>query len=354
MSSSTPATAHTFGPSCRLNPVTPPEFDDGLEGIPPLKAQFFYSSPIPIDDPLSAATIVGASETRASKLPLRPFSAGDNTALERAWLGFSSHRDRRNHRQAQRNRSPSPSLSKENAQKLAAIIAQLAAKHREKHDREGQPPQPAGLSDTTPCCAELLIDASAELRREFCALSRRHQSLNHDRVVEGVTDLLTRMRINSDASSEVDTVHKPVVVQLSQSLDRTLDRTQSPNRARAMTAFAASPDGKVATTTSATIPARPPVLGDSLSRKPFARVETSTKDPGSSSGTKTPNRTERGAQITTQSPAEAIDLGADLVEIPVGISRLHKVHLPILQMRPIYWSPVNDISVVLRATWFYK
>ncbi len=29
------------------------------------------------------------------------------------------------------------------------------------------------------------------------------------------------------------------------------------------------------------------------------------------------------------------------------------VALPALQMKPIYWSPVNDIAVVLRATWFY-
>jgi hypothetical protein len=42
------------------------------------------------------------------------------------------------------------------------------------------------------------------------------------------------------------------------------------------------------------------------------------------------------------------------IDIPVGISRLHEVTLPALQMKPIYWSPVNDISVVMRATWFYS
>ena len=25
-----------------------------------------------------------------------------------------------------------------------------------------------------------------------------------------------------------------------------------------------------------------------------------------------------------------------------------------MQMKPIYWSPVNDASHVIRATWFYK
>ena len=42
------------------------------------------------------------------------------------------------------------------------------------------------------------------------------------------------------------------------------------------------------------------------------------------------------------------------VEVPVGISRLHLVDLPTLQMKPIYWSPVHDVSRVVRGTWFYK
>lgn len=42
------------------------------------------------------------------------------------------------------------------------------------------------------------------------------------------------------------------------------------------------------------------------------------------------------------------------VEVPVGISRLHMTSLPALQMKPLYWSPVNDIAIVTRATWFYR
>lgn len=352
MASSSPTSGHTFGPSCRLNPVTPPEPAEGPQNIPSIKTQFFYSSPIPIDDPLSAATIVGSAETRASKLPLRPFSPGDNIALERAWLGFSSDRDRRNHSHAQRNRSPSPSLSEENAQKLAAIVAQLAAKHKEKHDREGQPPV-ATLGGSS-CCPELLIDASAELRTEFCAVTRRRQqSLDHDRVVEGVMDQLTRLRSNSDVSSQAVSTPKPVVVQLGTSPLR------NPGMVGGMSSFGASPDGQV-TTTTANIPVRPPVVDNALSRKPFARVETNTDGTGSSTADRSPtsanprHRREADSQTATRTPVDVTDVGNDLVEISVGISRLHKVHLPILQMRPIYWSPVNDISVVLRATWFYR
>ncbi|KAK8929909.1 putative phospholipase [Metarhizium anisopliae] len=45
---------------------------------------------------------------------------------------------------------------------------------------------------------------------------------------------------------------------------------------------------------------------------------------------------------------------ASVLDVVVGISRLHKVSLPALLMKPIYWSPVNDVAVVMRATWFYR
>lgn len=43
-----------------------------------------------------------------------------------------------------------------------------------------------------------------------------------------------------------------------------------------------------------------------------------------------------------------------IYEVPVGISRLHLVKFPSLQMKPIYWSPVNDTASVTRGTWFYQ
>nr|OQO27544.1 hypothetical protein B0A51_06296 [Rachicladosporium sp. CCFEE 5018] len=41
-------------------------------------------------------------------------------------------------------------------------------------------------------------------------------------------------------------------------------------------------------------------------------------------------------------------------QIAVGVSRLHQVEMPDLQMCPIYWQPVNDIAKVVRGTWFYQ
>ena len=343
-------TSHTRGPSCRLAPIPSPAPVEGLEGIPPITAQFFYSSPIPIDDPLSAATIVGSTDAKSFKAPFRPFSAADNIALEKAWLGFASDRDRRNHRQAARNRSPSPSLSKENAAKLAAIVAQLAAKHKEKHDREGQSPLAALV-----CCQELAIDASAELRKEFCAVTRRHQqSLDHDLVVQGVMAQLKRLGSGPDASLTVVPGKSTSSVPLGTSPIPSLSGIAD---ARPSTATGAGELPPLAA-----VPARPPVVDDGISGKPFVRVESnarssnttpddrSLKHPGERSG-----RGRSDSRASAQPAVENLERHvSDTVEVPVGISRLHMVSLPVLQMKPIYWSPVNDIAVVLRATWFYR
>ncbi len=42
------------------------------------------------------------------------------------------------------------------------------------------------------------------------------------------------------------------------------------------------------------------------------------------------------------------------IDIPVGVSKLYMVKLPAMQMSPIYWSPINDVSPITRGTWFYK
>ncbi|KAF5509874.1 putative phospholipase [Colletotrichum fructicola] len=70
---SAPAQVHTYGPKCRLTPVAHPT-PTGQDN----------------DDPLSPGTIAGASDARTTRGQIRPFSLGDNNALEKAWLSFLS------------------------------------------------------------------------------------------------------------------------------------------------------------------------------------------------------------------------------------------------------------------------
>ncbi|RYP06703.1 hypothetical protein DL764_003005 [Monosporascus ibericus] len=267
--------SHNFGPECRLAPVTQPFPLSEVDDIPPINAQYFYNSPIPIDDPLSASAITATTtDSKASKGNLQPFSRGDNNALERAWLGLASAQRRRNHVQARRSRCPSPSLARANADKLTAIVHDLAVKHAEKHAREGpsretmqpviDPVDPVSAPGTTVtlCCRDLLSDVGIALRTSFCAVARRHQKA------------LDREKVAQDVMAEMATPQ-----------EKQIDATDSPRT------------------------------------------------------------------LLPQSEKEQYH---NSVDVPVGVSRLHKVSLPALQMKPIYWSPVNDIATVLRATWFYR
>lgn len=81
--------AHTYGPSCSLqaesNTFTRRASEVSADP-PKIRAHFFYSSNLPIDDPLSPVPPLStSSSTGPSKVPPRPFSIFDNTALEEAW-----------------------------------------------------------------------------------------------------------------------------------------------------------------------------------------------------------------------------------------------------------------------------
>ncbi|CAK3872501.1 related to phosphatidic acid-preferring phospholipase A1, contains DDHD domain [Lecanosticta acicola] len=52
---------------------------------PPIKARFFYTSTIPIDDPLSPLPPPASSDSTWVRQPPKPFSEYDNTALDKAW-----------------------------------------------------------------------------------------------------------------------------------------------------------------------------------------------------------------------------------------------------------------------------
>jgi len=67
-----------------------------------------------------------------------------------------------------------------------------------------------------------------------------------------------------------------------------------------------------------------------------------------------PEREETLTIANQEAQAVPEESQTKVAEVAVGISRLHMVSLPVLQMKPIYWSPINDVAVVSRATWFYR
>lgn len=80
---------HSFGPNCTLQPASNPftrRASEVSNDAPNIRAHFFYSSDLPIDDPLSPIPPPSNSQAAGpSRVPPRPFSVHDNIALEEAW-----------------------------------------------------------------------------------------------------------------------------------------------------------------------------------------------------------------------------------------------------------------------------
>lgn len=394
---------HTYGENCRLAPVPRPFQTDGSDDVPPIAAQFFYTSLIPIDDPLSHGAIAGASEAKSAKGSLRPFSAGDNNALEKAWLSIASEHDSRTHQEARKFKTSDRALTEANASKLASLVRHLVKKHRDKHGHLRGPnnslASPSALEPTTPsaaCCPELHVDVSTELQNSFCALlRRRHAALSQDSVVQNI---MMEMRGLSSEPAVGDTITaaswegsgsvasgKGILGSPLTDYSRVpKGPSQSAQGEEALLSRSVKGGGqRVASRVieenrrprTASKPPRPSA-DDGISGTPFARVESysSTPEIGTpvlspldrptatvTEGGRRRAETASGRSDRPSRPPSAASSERDVdsyktntVDIPVGVSRLHMVSLPALQMKPIYWSPINDIAVVQRATWFYR
>lgn len=81
------APIHTYGPKCLLwedEPDLTAWYSSPT--APKVRAQFFYTSSLPIDDPFSPLPPPSSSQSSWNeRAPPQPFSARDNTTLENAW-----------------------------------------------------------------------------------------------------------------------------------------------------------------------------------------------------------------------------------------------------------------------------
>lgn len=399
---------HTYGAKCRLAPIARVKREDDM---PSVEAQFFYSSVIPIDDPLSTTSAPGTAESRASKGQLRPFARGDNNALEKAWLSLMSDGCRKAHEGVRRGQPLDPRSSHAVANKLSAIVQELASKHWDAH-RSTYKPQDLSIAtydalpstSLPPCCPELSVDITEELNRNFCGLLRtRTPSLGLEQVVNQVVLSLSRLR--EEAGDSIDSRPSTADVPLNRSraasaaappahpISRIPKTSEFRRRTSRSQGTAGTPPavggidvkGHIRSASQSGIrpprtptplgsPAfpRPPAPDDGISGKPFVRVGTPEAMPEASSASlprDTPlHNVARGESLAETSPgasntqattektdkAKEVERKPDAAEVAVGVSRLHMVSLPMLQMKPIYWSPVNDVAVVMRATWFYR
>ncbi|RMZ88993.1 hypothetical protein DV736_g3786, partial [Chaetothyriales sp. CBS 134916] len=257
---------------------------------PPVRAQFFYFSSLSIDDPLSAAPPVGADKTH--RHPPQPFSPRDNASLEEAWQSCQS--------------VPEPghggrSLSRPKSRQMFSFPRFRG------NPKAASPPSAAELN------AEIIKDKSA-----------LHSPRPDDKGADPLPSLIGRTTEPKAATGQTP---KPVR-----------------DDADTVTEQDPAPDQHLHT------------LASDISGKPFARAP-SKRDSQSAARDLQASQLDSIDKIGIVCDQESRGRPKSRVSKPivlVGVSRLHLVEMPDMMMKPIYWSPVNDTSKVIRATWFYK
>ncbi|GFP60609.1 hypothetical protein ACSS6W_008118 [Trichoderma asperelloides] len=396
---------HTLGSACRLRPTPDADKEDGA---PCVKAQFFYTSLFPIDDPLSSSAPAGGADSK-SKAPLRPFSQDDNDVLQQAWLGLTSESHRIQHEAVRSGREPAPATVKSDVERRDQIIRELASRHLRIHQANQQTQASTtqateALPETllTACCPKLAADILEELYMQFCTLVRKtNQLFTVDEVVKDIIAVMNqRHELRNVASSHRDIpIRHPLLTRdreasistgraspsdsaVSSSFGEHMNlkpRSDSYKQASAFPQERILPDASRAAQTSQNRLSRElkisglvPTTDDGISGRPFVRALETEEQPQQMVEAK-PQRSdiqtlespqiydkvaEGNDEVATEPLTRIEDTTPDLDEentdVVVGLARLHKVSLHTLQMKPIYWSPVNDIAIVTRGTWFYK
>lgn len=398
---------HTLGPACRLRPTPDTDKEDG---VPSVKAQFFYTAIYPIDDPLSSSATYSGADSKPSKGPLRPFSQDDNDMLQQAWLGLMSESLRSQHDDIRSGREPAPFAVESDLERRDQVVRELAAKHMRIHHADPQTRKPTtqateALPETllTACCPQLATDALEELDTTFCSLVRKTNHLFHvDEVVKDVVSVMNQPRelrnkvpnnrrhapirhplLTRERSSNISTDLASPPESATSSSPHEEHKNAGPRRE--IHKGAAYPQERIlpyASHTAQISQVRTSRVADTseyvsanddgISGRPFARVLSTEQPPQQKTAAnrrrsneptlETPQLDDKLSEVNNETSTEPQtrientipDLEEESRDVVVGLARLHKVSLYTLQMKPIYWSPVNDIAVVTRGTWFYK
>ncbi|UKZ79298.1 hypothetical protein TrVFT333_007048 [Trichoderma virens FT-333] len=360
---------HSLGPACRLRP-TPDADTDKEDGIPSVKAQFFYTAVYPIDDPLSGTIPSGGADSKPSKGPLRPFSQDDNDMLQQAWLGLMSESHRTQHDAIRNGRELDPYAAKSDTERRDQIIQELASKHIRIHSdiqiQRSTTQAPEALPETllTACCPQLAIDALAELDTAFCALVRKTNPLfDVDEVVKDVISVMSQpheLRSIPNKGRHVPIRHPLLTRERYGGIPS--DHNSSSDGATSQLYGTPEARRRRERRTAGYVT----TSDDGISGRPFVRVlssehvqpiTTAKQQRSDEPVIEPPQINDKIVEANDELPTEQSTGIEDAVpnlededkDVVVGLARLHKVSLQTLQMKPIYWSPVNDVAIVTRG-----
>lgn len=367
---------HTFGADCRLAPLEPCSRDDG---IPALEAQYFYSSAITIDDPNWTSAPSDVNGSGAGKSHLRAFGRGDNNALERAWRSLMSKDDRALHNDLKKKPRLDNGDMRCDPAKRDDIVRVLGQRHSQLHLNGlktaaalvQSPTLRADTNSTVSCCEQLATDITTEIDQTFCSEVRHADpTLQVDVLAHDVTTLVTRKssKDSSDGKAVVAVAAAmPIHPRGSGERDGMQSLSSTPRSGLKMATkhlidaeHEREAGGRSRSLSQATNRSSHTTTGSGLTGQPFARAaarDDSRPPSAPSQPTEASATTASANQSTPKGENKVQTLESEqqsILQVTVGVSKLHVVSLPTLQMKPIYWSPVNDVAVVTRATWFYR
>ncbi|KAL8998540.1 MAG: hypothetical protein Q9188_006077 [Gyalolechia gomerana] len=363
------ATAHTYGPECSLqreSNIFTRRASTVSADAPFLRAQFLYSSPLPIDDPLSPIPPPSSKPVTASRVSPRPFSVADNKALEEAWQLLQQTKKERHAAKRKRSRSKQDRVPRatEAAHPEANSFSQLV----EKEETEVAPKE-LRHSPTDP---HLVLCDNPDHIPFDAALPMNPDEIGHEELEAGIPKKdRTLFRRQGKVGRDEETDQSPPTGRLSRHFKRpSIDapygsspserdttgtpflRVASRLRSRSRSRLRNSPKNEAQTdgTVSASEGIEP--IGARNDRSEGHFEEEGFGQTGTDSDVGSPVHRSHAAKNERRSSYQRKD--AQQITVPVGVSRLHLVEIPDLKMGPIYWDPVHDVSSVVRGTWFYK
>ncbi|MCJ1268973.1 hypothetical protein MMC22_008861 [Lobaria immixta] len=394
---------HTYGPTCSLqaksNAFTRRASEVSTDP-PKIQAHFFYSSALPIDDPLTPVPPPSSSSsTGPSKVPPRPFSIYDNTALEEAWQiiqnakhdkrapeGDESHPTTDYETPRAGHAKTDSGVDNVNSTRESAVVGEAAQYSEDsshgivEHGEEME----AGTSLVESGQGAALVNADTQKLGDphltLCddpehipfdhAMPIDSDEIGNDEFESG----LPRRRHRSPfrRRDRVDKAKSKETAALSRSLPK-----QKGSGYEAP--YGSSPAERDTTGTPfLRVPSRMRRSRSQSSRRskhesealqadgPASASEGEAAQPSHSRPMSRRFRADRSESRHSQ-PDDHLKLRTsrhhrsahhrkrpETAYITVGISRLHVVELPDLRMGPIYWDPIHDVCSVVRGTWFYK
>lgn len=332
------APIHTYGAKCLLSDDDPDLSAWYSSPSPPkIRPQFFYTSSLPIDDPLSPLPPPSGGQSSGNeRAPPQPFSAKDNLALENAWRELQMTRRSANQQPKPREGTPAKSQQISVPKRIPDLERVKLAGSRDNvsllGSYEGSPRVSTSFLDD-----QLSNNASVDMCPKGPSERMRVRSMQEGDVRDNDRIHIHRKRAGSSLGYDPKTVRRKTSSSSPHDEDTGLEEIES-GSLHANPSRDASISGSPFARAPLSRPQTP--LGRSVESSSLrdADDELHPESQSRGSGHVVPKPSGLRTSIRQEGSQEGSSLGIDGEEeqdqlmVPVGVSRLHLVELPNLKV----------------------